>query len=983
MDLVLGGGRREPHHGALALLLDAGANPNVRNDRKMTPLHRVAEREDITAAILLLKAGADTEAKDEYDATPLHRATTNDGHDFARVLLEAGADLDARDRDGNTPLHWAVRGGRGLTAELLLEAGADVNALNVSNQTPLHAAMRSRVEEPVTRLLERGADPNAQDVNGWSPLHTAAQYWFAATGSMMEALIEAGADVNVRAASGQTPLHLLAGQVDDLEHIRALLAGGAEINAPDTMGTTPLHLASAEINLTTVRALLDAGADVNARAEGGDTPLHRVGTSTRSRRSMGWPRTFNTPPKLGTGGRSEGFAVSERDTATVAMLVRAGADINARNDQGETALQSAARRRSIQLVNKLLELGALPEPGVAAMAQPTFPVCDWGNYDLFAVAPVGRLIECRTARMWFNSKTSRGETLLRTLVSQGDWNHHFLPDAIAVLLGAGADANVRDWRESTPLHDVAEGTSGSRVLPDAATVLLEGGAEVNVRDRVGITPLHVAAGVRFDNRATARVLVDAGADVNVRQDAGGTPLHSASGRSGDPAMIRFLVRAGADVNARDTSGETPLHIAVRAQNPAAAAQLLELEADPTLVDSSGTMANPASCEKWPSPMFFLHATAEIVARCIESGAEVEAKVQYDQVRNHSGMLVPYESDSTPLHVAAAWTRDPKVITLLVDAGLDVNERNLGHYTPLHYAARDNTEPSVIAELVVAGGDVEAWATGSVLRRGRTAKVDVTPLHEAARNEYPAIVLALLDAGANVNAVAAGGRMPLHDAAAHNPNSAVITALVSRGGEVNTPLPGGRTPLHEAAAKNRNSEIVTALLAAGAEVNAWGANDEVWSDRESMVAALRAVRGATPWGGAITLTENTGIRTPLHEAVMERGDAAVVAALIAGGADVNARGDLDYTYGPGATPLYWAVYGSPDPAVLELLVRAGADVNARARSGWTPLHLAALRNPVLFPTLLDLGADPDALDRYDKTPMDYAADNVWLEGWEFF
>ena len=314
-----------------------------------------------------------------------------------------------------------------------------------------------------------------------------------------------------------------------------------------------------------------------------------------------------------------------------------------------------------------------------------------------------------------------------------------------------------------------------------------------------------------------------------------------------------------------------------------------------------------------------------------------------------------------------------MIGLLVSAGADVYARNRGNYSPLHYAARDNNEPAVIAALVAAGAEVNAWATGS-MRRYFNTEWDVTPLHEAARNERPAIALALLDAGADVNAVAASGRTPLHRAAADNTNPAVVAALLSRGAEVNAKLPGGRTPLHKAAAKNGNPEILTALLAAGAKVNARGANDEVWSDRESMAAA-EIIYGATPWGGAVSLTKHTGIRTPLHEAVMERGDSAVVATLIAGGADVNARGDLDRASEPGATPLYWAVYANPDPAVLELLVRAGADVNACAGSGCTPLHLAALRNPILFPILLELGADPEALDRYGKTPMDYAVENV--------
>ena len=148
-----------------------------------------------------------------------------------------------------------------------------------------------------------------------------------------------------------------------------------------------------------------------------------------------------------------------------------------------------------------------------------------------------------------------------------------------------------------------------------------------------------------------------------------------------------------------------------------------------------------------------------------------------------------------------------------------------------------------------------------------------------------------------------------------------------------------------------------------------------------MAAFEAIPRPTHWGGRITLSDLTGIRTPLHEAVMGHGDSAVVATLIAAGADVNARGDLHRISDPGATPLYWAVSANPHPAVPKLLVRAGADLNARSGSGWTPLHLAALRNPILFPVLLDLGADPEVLDRYGKTPMDHAVDNLWLQGWE--
>ena len=175
-------------------------------------------------------------------------------------------------------------------------------------------------------------------------------------------------------------------------------------------------------------------------------------------------------------------------------------------------------------------------------------------------------------------------------------------------------------------------------------------------------------------------------------------------------------------------------------------------------------------------------------------------------------------------------------------------------------------------------------------------------------------------------------------------------------------------------------MLTALVEAGAEVNAWGANDRPWSSRRREFVTV-GIPGATPWGGSAGMSEHTGTRTPLHEAVMGRGDSAVVATLIDAGADVNARGDLSRWFGPAATPLHWAVSADPDPAVPGLLARAGADLDARDGAGRTPLHLAALRNPILFPILLEMGADPEALDGYGNTPWDHAVENPWLQGWE--
>ena len=270
------------------------------------------------------------------------------------------------------------------------------------------------------------------------------------------------------------------------------------------------------------------------------------------------------------------------------------------------------------------------------------------------------------------------------------------------------------------------------------------------------------------------------------------------------------------------------------------------------------------------------------------------------------------------------------------------------------------------------------------------------------------VTACLEAGADPMARGPGGSTPLYGAAGREGGPAIVEVLLAAGADVMARTESGGTPLHSAVSLG-DAGVVEALLAASADVMARDVRRLTPLHDVTSPATVEILLAA----GADVMARDSYGQTPLHTVVRQPARAGIetVEALLAAGADVMARDANGMTAlhhvaddccrecgGPCAMgiPLGgdWGVEGARrnsdrDLAVLRALLAAGADPNARDGLGWTPLHfLAPTRFSSTFrraaaegvEALLAAGADPNARNRDGATPFDLAeqgSDIYWL------
>ena len=138
-------------------LIENGADVNIGNKYKATPLMIAAEKGNIDVAKLLIDNGADIMLANMHGSNALMFAADKGQQDMVKFLIEYGADVDSKTKNGFTALMVASQGGRTGIAKLLVESGADINSVNTGGYTALKLAKTKGHEDIVKFLKEKGA----------------------------------------------------------------------------------------------------------------------------------------------------------------------------------------------------------------------------------------------------------------------------------------------------------------------------------------------------------------------------------------------------------------------------------------------------------------------------------------------------------------------------------------------------------------------------------------------------------------------------------------------------------------------------------------------------------------------------------------------------------------------------------------------------------------------------------------------------------
>ena len=398
-------------------LIAAGAAVNTPNHYGITPLLQGSRAGDAALLGMLIKAGADVAAAHPDGETPLMAASRTGHLDAVKLLIEAGSNANVADAyQQETPLMWAASEGHVAVVNELLKAGADpnrqahVNGISERKHgdhptggfTALMFATRNGHEDVAAALIAGGADPKLTNGDGLTASMVAIandRFDFAAKlvelgasandGSLYFAVDMHDATSDMRAHDGSRLRADHVNKMSSMDLIKFLLDKGADPNKPfqgqvhnttlccdPEVNSSPFYRAAVASDVDALKVMLAHGAKVDWSPAEFKKPGAPAGPAGAGGGGRGVNANVGKTPSYITlsGGRGAAFAAGpgfdrigappfreagNRDPVeALNVLLKAGADANAKMPDGSTLLHQAVAVRRTDAIRALVAAGA-------------------------------------------------------------------------------------------------------------------------------------------------------------------------------------------------------------------------------------------------------------------------------------------------------------------------------------------------------------------------------------------------------------------------------------------------------------------------------------------------------------------------------------------------------------------------------------------------------------------------------------------------
>ena len=656
---------------------------SVKNNEGDTPLSLCYKRADETVpvriAAALLQAGCECERGDfayfedsvrthntmlrfADGQTPLHLATILGHTGIVNYFLNEKTPvrisdiLQAQDIAGSTPLHEAVRYGRVEIAKILLDAGAKVDALDAVGKSPFLLIIPTEKQlEMYNVLLAASADVTQKDMYGDTVLHVCTMA--AVKTDVLSVLINHGAPVNERNKKGVTPLSL-AIEKNNTEHVIFYARAGADINAEDMEGNTPLTRALESPSIDMLKNLITP-QNVLSKDSAGNTPLHIA-------------------------------LIKDSPFDYIKFLVETGADVNARNKDGDSVLFLAVRKNKKDVGDLLLSKNA---DIFASNTENNSPL-------RIALTQGGEVQDWLITSQTLNASDGSGNSPLHYAC---EWK---LDEAVSALIQKGANVNAVNANGESALFAAVKADS-----PSTINILVENGIITDTRsnltrDHLGNTPLHYA--VKWNSLQAAQSVISLGFDVNSQNLSGKTALSDCC-RSDKKQMAVLLIQNGANVNSTDVTGRSVLVDAIQSGNEEMVNLLLEKGANPLIQEMNGRNSFHEAALGGNIKIIDLIRSAggNPLSRDTYGDSPFSLVLNYDEtvlraVLGTNRNIVDSDGN-TPIHIAVEKKVSAQKLDTLIKMGYPVSQRNGKGVTPLNMAIT-NGQKSLALTLIERGAD---------------------------------------------------------------------------------------------------------------------------------------------------------------------------------------------------------------------------------------------------------------------------------------